>query len=38
LLVVILVAMGTMVGWMPPAERKAESKAKAEVETPIFEP
>jgi len=29
LLIVILIAVGTMVGWMPPAEKKAE----AEVET-----
>jgi hypothetical protein len=32
LLIVILIAVGTMFGWMPPLEKKAEAKAEVEVE------
>ncbi|MBI1879524.1 MAG: hypothetical protein HYR94_15110, partial [Chloroflexi bacterium] len=43
LLIVILIALGTMFGWMPPVEKKAEAlrqaqdaaKAEAEVETEL---
>jgi hypothetical protein len=34
LLIVILIALGTMAGWMPPVEKK-KTKAKAKVETEI---
>jgi hypothetical protein len=32
LLIVILIALGTMAGWMPPVEKKAKAKAEAEIE------
>ncbi|NJN96102.1 MAG: hypothetical protein HC875_19350 [Anaerolineales bacterium] len=32
LLIVILIALGTMFGWMPPTETKAEAKAEAKEE------
>ncbi len=34
LLIVILIALGTMVGWMPTVEKKAVARAEAEVITP----
>jgi hypothetical protein len=38
MLIVILIAVGTMVGWMPLAEKKSEAKAESEIETQLFEP
>jgi hypothetical protein len=32
LMMVILIAVGTMIGWMPATEEKAKAKAEAEVE------